>query len=83
MKITDDMLTEWFPNHVRPERVGLYEVHRPVLQDSPNERTFMRWTGTHWTYQNGSYTDFGKPYVSEDKSKWRGLRKEAKEKHHG
>ncbi|KGX94442.1 hypothetical protein X997_5890 [Burkholderia pseudomallei A79C] len=31
-----------------------------------------------WIYQDGSYTDFGKPYASEDKSKWRGL----KEKHH-
>lgn len=82
MKITDDMLTEWFPNHSRPVRAGLYEVHRPCIT-SGQMQDFMIWTGHHWTYQDGSYTDFGKPYLSEDKSTWRGLKKEMKEKHHG
>lgn len=74
MKITDDMLTEWFPNHARPVREGLYEVRR-----QNTVRMFMVWNGIHWTYQDGSYTDFGKQYWSERDSIWRGL----KEKHNG
>jgi hypothetical protein len=72
MKITDDMLKGWFPNHVKPTRIGLYETHRPFM--TSQRRDFMVWTGFCWTYQDGSYTDFGKPYGSENKSKWRGLK---------
>ncbi|MBR8343036.1 hypothetical protein KDX40_04695 [Burkholderia ambifaria] len=67
MKITDDMLTGWFPNHVRPTRPGLYEVKRQNIG-----HMFMVWNGFRWAYQDGSYTDFGKPYASEAPSKWRG-----------
>ncbi|MCA8045530.1 hypothetical protein [Burkholderia arboris] len=71
MKITDDMLTEWFPNHVKPTRIGLYEVRRKDIRSM-----FMMWNGTYWTYQDGAYTDFGKPYRCESTSKWRGLKDE-------
>ena len=79
MKITDDMLTEWFPPYVRPVHEGVY----PTL-----------WKGRHGFAHYGkngwghSYEDFeiacrlssGPNYPSyyQDKQ-WRGL----KEKRHG
>ncbi|PRH46394.1 hypothetical protein [Burkholderia multivorans] len=70
MKITDDVLTEWFPTNVDPIRIGYYEM----LNESTGT-VFMAWySGCMW------FRDLNGPTVPLVRIwPWRGL----KEKHHG
>ncbi|MBR7905927.1 hypothetical protein [Burkholderia cenocepacia] len=79
MKITDDMLTEWFPIDVKPVHEGVY----PTLWRG--KFGFAHYGSGGWGH---SYTDFeiacrlssGPDYPSDYQDKqFRGL----KEKHHG
>ncbi|MBR8228051.1 hypothetical protein KDX05_06965 [Burkholderia vietnamiensis] len=70
MKITDDMLTEWFPGYVKPIHVGEYERRY-------GENPFTdKWDGEKWVY--GSVAFFDEECLCQTHP-WRGL----KEKHHG
>lgn len=80
MKITDDMLTEWFQGKIKPARPGMYEVKRRYCDGQPMPDHYLQWTGNRWEY---AYTfllarkgDFAK--VARDE-KWRGLKSPAKE----
>ena len=44
MKITDDMLTGWFPGDVKPVRVGEYE------RLYGNNPYIDKWNGQKWVY---------------------------------
>ncbi|EEE04605.1 hypothetical protein [Burkholderia multivorans] len=70
MKITDDMLTGWYPAKVYPLRIGYYEM----LNESTGA-VFRAWySGAMW------FRDVNGPTVPLIRIwPWRGL----KEKHHG
>jgi len=80
MKITDDMLTEWFPPEVKPIRPGIYLVKK-----------FAHVDWLYWRYWDGDFWRTGIVYecsapdtrFSKGLSKasiqdvqWRGLNKE-------
>jgi hypothetical protein len=86
MKITDDMLTEEFPPHIKPVYVGVYPASMLVETDRFGtcdlEIGFAKWDGQRWCAMRGDVRSAnavpsGKA-ASQAKS-WRGL----KEKHHG
>ncbi|MCA8336754.1 hypothetical protein [Burkholderia multivorans] len=70
MKITDDMLTGWFPTNVDPIRIGYYEM----LNESTGA-VFMAWYSVCMWFRdlNGPTVPLVRIWP------WRGL----KEKHHG
>lgn len=67
-------LTEWFPAHIDPVRIGIYEVQREYTDGSQMAPHRLRWTGSAWEYcsriflaRNGDYASMtGGDY-------WRGL----------
>jgi hypothetical protein len=65
--------TPWFPTSIRPLRTGEYEVFRPIMKGTCFFRCRMLWTGEDWRYPHGGYSDFGRPYPTEEGDKWRGL----------
>ncbi|WP_446333613.1 hypothetical protein ACRHQP_00735 [Burkholderia pseudomallei] len=73
MKITDDMLTEWFPENIKPVHIGLYQrYYGDDLTEIPDY-----WDGSRWWIcaEDGNIvTKSGGLSLP-----WRGL----KEKHHG
>lgn len=71
MKITDDMLTEWFPHRIKPMHEGIYETR---FRGDPNPFRLRIWNGARWMYLE----DPRQICVFQD-CEWRGL----KEKHHG
>ncbi|MDN7988979.1 hypothetical protein QZM97_02700 [Burkholderia orbicola] len=71
MKITDDMLTEWFPHRIKPMHEGIYET---IFRGAPNQSRLRLWNGARWMYLD----DPQQICVFQD-CDWRGL----KEKHHG
>lgn len=71
MKITDDMLTEWFPHYIKPIHKGIYETRFFGYPSAPQLRI---WNGTWWVYID----DPAQICMFQDCA-WRGL----KEKHHG
>ncbi|WP_334021343.1 hypothetical protein [Burkholderia orbicola] len=83
MKITDDMLTEWFPPEVKPIHVGVYQACMEVFTDrfgtSHIEYGFAKWDGQRW---GAMHTDIKSaaeliPWHAASQSKsWRGLNKE-------
>lgn len=42
-------LTPWFPNSIKPVRVGVYEI-RGVAGVSKTERVYRCWNGRMWGY---------------------------------
>ncbi|KWH17620.1 hypothetical protein [Burkholderia multivorans] len=71
MKITDDMLTEWFPiSAYDPVHVGMYRITGPRLPYP----TFWHWDGLDWRTPTGELANVWRTW-----DKWAGL----KEKHHG
>ncbi|MBR8141172.1 hypothetical protein KDW46_02205 [Burkholderia vietnamiensis] len=81
MKITDDMLTGWFPPHIKPVHAGTYPVEWAVLGQI--NRGFAHWDGRLWG-NTTKIAGFAKAHAGDRKSaaqnkSWRGL----KEKHHG
>ncbi|HDR9036074.1 TPA: hypothetical protein QDB07_003582 [Burkholderia vietnamiensis] len=76
MKITDDMLTEWFPGNVIPERIGWYEC----MFLGGCGRVMLFWTGSKWTNTpSGGWAPVRSTFGIFRGDSWRGL----KEKHHG
>ncbi|WP_175712162.1 hypothetical protein [Burkholderia ambifaria] len=75
MKITDDMLTEWFPGTIKPARPGMYEVKREYCDGTPMPDHYLQWTGKRWEYayafrlgHKGDYAHLAR------NEKWRGLK---------
>ncbi|MCA8481747.1 hypothetical protein LGN35_27860 [Burkholderia multivorans] len=70
MKITDDMLTDWFPPHIKPVNEGLYltRVTRYGVT------TYCIWRDGKWRFKNNPET-----YCIFQNRQWIGL----KERHHG
>ncbi|WP_027810118.1 hypothetical protein [Burkholderia cenocepacia] len=78
MKITDDMLTEWFPADVKPIRDGVYQTTK--FNDG-GFTFYARWADGEWKFDSHR-PDFaaGETLCSPFQNRrWRGL----KEKHHG
>lgn len=91
MKVAEKNLTTWYPAHVHPARVGVYQMYGPISPLMHRSTIVYRyWDGKHWYY--GSYTG---PYEafriyracnknhrnwidSTDITKWRGLNVEPK-----
>ncbi|KVW15439.1 hypothetical protein WK91_18565 [Burkholderia cepacia] len=79
MKITDDMLTEWFPDFTHPTVPGVYEVENIV---GTSTRYFSHWSSDGWSWCMSTPAEAAR--VASDSRRteyrsWRGL----KEKHHG
>lgn len=71
MKIADDMLTEWFPPHIKPVHIGPYPVKSRF--DEAIIPWMAYWDGDVWkTSKHGSVLRW------QDRI-WQGM----KEKHHG
>lgn len=71
MKITDDMLTEWFPPEIVPVNAGEYEtIALPPDRASASVHAIFR--DGKWKWPQGNLCVFQNRW-------WRGL----KEKHHG
>ncbi|WP_143757467.1 hypothetical protein [Burkholderia singularis] len=70
MKITDDMLTEWFPASINPVHEGEYETR--ALTASGLRRKFIDGQWWYFSRRNGRW------YLSEFKkfpgAEWRGLK---------
>ncbi|WP_154641227.1 hypothetical protein [Burkholderia cenocepacia] len=82
MKITDDMLTEWFPVTVKPVRGGEYEgrERRTRLRIRVFWRKLDDTNHFDWYVYKGTFGPFALwECVSDKLSAWRGLT----EKHHG
>ncbi|WP_155630511.1 hypothetical protein [Burkholderia territorii] len=79
MKITDDMLTEWFPGDVKPARRGFFQVTDPTGHALHGRWLgFQFWNGNYW--EGLTYAAVRDEYRSiYQNHAWRGL----KEKHHG
>lgn len=72
MKITDDMLTEWFPKNIKPVHVGLYQRdYGDDLTEIPDY-----WDGSRWWIRAADGNIVARSGLP---LPWRGL----KEKHHG
>ncbi|CAJ7525264.1 Uncharacterised protein [Burkholderia pseudomallei] len=72
MKITDDMLTEWFPKNIKPVHIGLYQRnYGDDLTEIPDY-----WDGSLWWICTSSGNIVTRSGIS---LPWRGI----KEKHHG
>ncbi|WP_157661655.1 hypothetical protein [Burkholderia ubonensis] len=81
MKITDDMLTEWFPGDVKPVRSGVYarEVFYIEGPFSYYDAERDRWYGSCDTPEQAKWMHEQGMSFSNRRPKWKGL----KEKHHG
>lgn len=79
MKITDDMLTEWFPDFVDPTIEGVYEVENIVGTDT---RYFSHWNSLGWSWCMTTPDDARRVATDSHRSPNRGFRG-LKEKHHG
>lgn len=83
MKITDDMLTEWFPSDVDPIREGQYEIR--YYEGGPFR--MMEYRSGHWYFESdldgeeieSAFGVRGGCSSIALGEAWRGL----KEKHHG
>ncbi|UIY58161.1 hypothetical protein [Burkholderia cepacia] len=77
MKITDDMLTEWFPHEMKPVHVGVYETDFNVCRSGG----WAYWDGKNWGNSCRRPSEANnRRYPSAIQNKgWRGL----KEKHYG
>jgi hypothetical protein len=67
-------LTEWFPEHIKPVRVGVYEV-LTVKFTAPN---FRYWNGKFWSATYGSARlakKYGPGRDFYQYSVWRGIAK--------
>ncbi|MBJ9895265.1 hypothetical protein [Burkholderia cenocepacia] len=78
MKITDDMLTGWFPDFVDPKIVGVYEVENIVYTET---RYFSYWNGTGWGWCMHSPDEAYRAALNDPTKftmhrSWRGLNKE-------
>lgn len=80
MKITDDMLTGWFPADIYPVRDGQYEIRYHEY----GERRMMEYRSGHWYFKskldNEEYESAfgvrgGVRYIVAGEA-WRGLNKE-------
>ncbi|MDN7703311.1 hypothetical protein QZM15_33030 [Burkholderia sp. AU44665] len=66
MKITDDMLTEWFPDHVKPVHEGIYPTR---IVGMPLSELRCIWNGARWMYLDSPK----QPRIFQD-LEWRGLK---------
>lgn len=69
------MMTEWYPAHIKPVRVGMYEVkQKGIVALVP---TYAYWNGGHWGFYRSDFRFAG--LYSADKSEanqekeWRGF----------
>jgi hypothetical protein len=71
-------LTPWFPHHIKPVHIGVYEVHS--CADKPDHRYFSAWDGSEWAWTANTAADAAKrPSPSLYQLwPWRGLAKEPK-----
>lgn len=77
MKITDDMLTGWFPGTVKPMRPGMYEVKREYSDGEFMPDHYLQWTGERWEYAYAfKFANRGDFAHLASYEKWRGLNKE-------
>lgn len=75
--------TPWFAGHVKPARIGWYEVNGDFLKNETGERmshhqcTFRYWDGKNWLW---SHPEFKELHLAGFGScdRWRGLIKEMK-----
>ena len=71
-------LTPWFPNSIKPVRVGVYEIRNPWPVKNPGKTTFRYWNGQAWGLacslpslcRPGNYWKHG-----ENMTGWRGIEK--------
>ncbi|KGX12741.1 hypothetical protein X986_3889 [Burkholderia pseudomallei] len=84
MKITDDMLTECFPPHIKPVHIGVYPACMEVVTDrfgtSHIEYGFARWDGQRWGLMQSDIKSAEQSifHAASQAKTWRGLKK----KHH-
>ncbi|MBR8182157.1 hypothetical protein KDW54_07080 [Burkholderia ambifaria] len=70
MKITDDMLTGWFPKYVKPVHVGFYQRdYEDVFCNAIPDY----WDGKHWLIARKDGKFIARATLS---LPWRGLNKE-------
>ncbi|MDR8915841.1 hypothetical protein [Burkholderia multivorans] len=81
MKITDDMLTEWFDPDTKPVHRGVYKTELIIC--GLVKRGFSYWNGKQWSNVKDTAQEaaqFAKRFLPGIQFKyWKGL----KEKHHG
>lgn len=65
-------LTPWFPGHIKPERVGVYQQY-----NGWGEIGYQRWDGRRWhswsNTPNGAANTVFLAALSFQNDKWRGL----------
>lgn len=83
MNIADDMLTEWFPPHIKPVHIGVYQACMEVCTDrfgsSHVEYGFARWDGQRWGLMQDDIKTAAERIHFQAASQakvWRGLNKE-------
>ena len=78
MKITDDMLTEWFPGDVKPVHTSVYDVQDRSIQCNCC-CTWAHWDGRRFVRYGKVAGLLAVTQEVHGVRNWRGL----KEKHHG
>ena len=81
MKVTEDSCTKWFPAHVKPAYVGVYQVKSCMMTFAP---LYRYWDGANWYLGDNSPRRAGrhtKITTKHNLLQWRGLK--YKPKHYG
>jgi len=74
MKLKENlMLTDWFPPHVKPVRVGVYEIRLGICK----YEWYSYWDGSRWCYTcinvNDAFNSREAKTTLPQKQHWRGL----------
>jgi hypothetical protein len=74
--------TNWYPPHIKPVRVGVYQVEHPLSIDA----VYCYWDGKHWGYFKADVNAAAKDrwkgkyvpthYAPAQNKVWRGLAEE-------
>jgi hypothetical protein len=70
-------MTDWFPPHIKPVRVGVYEI-KYIGKGSHESYMWATWNGKKWSsgsynLSDGNHKNFD---VANQKKFWRGFTKE-------
>lgn len=67
-------MTPWFPPHIKPVNVGVYEIKYTSKSTNGDPRVYATWNGLRWS--SGSYNlwdEYHKQFDANQNKYWRGF----------
>ena len=73
-------MTGWLPPHIKPVRVGVYEIKYTLKPISPDPRLYATWNGYRWSSGSADMRDKYQQqfYGAIQEKYWRGFTEEQK-----